>query len=635
MASNGARARSVEVSVEKLLEHEIEEISRAGEEKYRKPLTFSEELTDFAHKIDFLGDEGDSTVQNGEDDEDMSDKKQDQSKAEQWPWESVRNKIRSALSEVCVLLDVLQVMKEKKYLVLEPVSQNAEPPKQVVQMIGKRKSLAKAADVIRLGAERMTQGKVEEKYDSYTHIPLPKVDYFSELMKLRQRWKVKKTGNAVTGELSYKSAGSTFWHPGFFEVKKTEDLPEEERDGSGCPLSVRVSSDLEDYSRVKVRISDLNEEDERMDVDNGEPSSNGTSSARDELDASPWHKKLKQAQHNIFCKELFSQISKEAFHSEYLQNVQVTGNRIRLQLFPDAFAEITYEKGLKSDESSYENLLSGYGDVLELRLQQLLHEQHLAKIDIPTPQPATAPWTTKDKHSSNTHEFLAKKNIAYKNSKPLLLDTYCDELKHIVLRKRTTALLDRMALEYSDPSIATEWSSNAGPKVSFANVHMFSKRQKLCYRTSFNLKIDLDKFVLINMNGTVVRLNWVLDDLEDYVKMQITIHFAHVALGIFEDFGWKILQHPNNISIDKRGQKLYVKARSLSQECVISLLVTEGFSFHASLQKSLNTEEEQGSSLLLDAKWTKLEGKQVDIDWASLQGKTFAEKFYELVSSNS
>lgn len=46
---------------------------------------------------------------------------------------------RNALSEVCVLLDVLQVMKEKKYLVLEPVSQNPEPPKQVVQMIGKRK----------------------------------------------------------------------------------------------------------------------------------------------------------------------------------------------------------------------------------------------------------------------------------------------------------------------------------------------------------------------------------------------------------------------------------------------------------------------------------------------------------------
>ena len=59
-------------------------------------------------------------------------------------------------------------------------------------------------------------------------------------------------------------------------MKKTEDLPEEERDGSGCPLSVRVSSDLEDHSRVKVKISDLNEEDGRMDVDSAEPGSNGT-----------------------------------------------------------------------------------------------------------------------------------------------------------------------------------------------------------------------------------------------------------------------------------------------------------------------------------------------------------------------
>ena len=36
MASTGARARSVDVSVEKLLEQEVEEISRSGEEKYKK-----------------------------------------------------------------------------------------------------------------------------------------------------------------------------------------------------------------------------------------------------------------------------------------------------------------------------------------------------------------------------------------------------------------------------------------------------------------------------------------------------------------------------------------------------------------------------------------------------------------------
>eukprot|EP00112_Aurelia_sp_Birch-Aquarium-sp1_P015652 Seg3491.3 transcript_id=Seg3491.3/GoldUCD/mRNA.D3Y31 product="Mediator of RNA polymerase II transcription subunit 17" protein_id=Seg3491.3/GoldUCD/D3Y31 len=141
MASTGPRARSVDVSVEKILEQEVEEISRAGEEKYKKPLTLSEELTDFAHKINFHGEEGSEMFKNGdvEIEDDEAGANGDQVKTEKWPWESVRSKLRNALSEVSVLLDVLQVMKEKKYLVLEPVSQNAEPPKQVVQMMGKRK----------------------------------------------------------------------------------------------------------------------------------------------------------------------------------------------------------------------------------------------------------------------------------------------------------------------------------------------------------------------------------------------------------------------------------------------------------------------------------------------------------------
>lgn len=39
-----------------------------------------------------------------------------------WPWDSVRNNLRSALTEMCVLHDVLSVVKEKKYMALDPVS---------------------------------------------------------------------------------------------------------------------------------------------------------------------------------------------------------------------------------------------------------------------------------------------------------------------------------------------------------------------------------------------------------------------------------------------------------------------------------------------------------------------------------
>lgn len=41
-----------------------------------------------------------------------------------WPWDSVRNNLRSALTEMCVLYDVLSVVKEKKYMALDPVSQD-------------------------------------------------------------------------------------------------------------------------------------------------------------------------------------------------------------------------------------------------------------------------------------------------------------------------------------------------------------------------------------------------------------------------------------------------------------------------------------------------------------------------------
>ena len=41
-----------------------------------------------------------------------------------WPWDSVRNNLRSALTEMCVLYDVLSVVKVKRYMALDPVSQD-------------------------------------------------------------------------------------------------------------------------------------------------------------------------------------------------------------------------------------------------------------------------------------------------------------------------------------------------------------------------------------------------------------------------------------------------------------------------------------------------------------------------------
>ena len=145
----------VKVSIEKLLEREIDEISHNGEEKYIKPLSLSEELTYLAGKIDFY--EGFDKAGDGEPKESNDNKNEESAKdsskeSNQWHWESVHSKLRIALSEVSVMLDVLHSLNRKKYLVLDPIQQNAEPNKQTVQMLEKRKYLARAGNIIAKGA---------------------------------------------------------------------------------------------------------------------------------------------------------------------------------------------------------------------------------------------------------------------------------------------------------------------------------------------------------------------------------------------------------------------------------------------------------------------------------------------------
>ena len=55
-------------------------------------------------------------------------------------------------------------------------------------------------------------------------------DFHLELLRLRQNWRLKKVGNTILGDLSYRSAGSRFQHTSNFEVSKAEEPPT----GEGC-----------------------------------------------------------------------------------------------------------------------------------------------------------------------------------------------------------------------------------------------------------------------------------------------------------------------------------------------------------------------------------------------------------------
>ncbi len=95
-----------------------------------------------------------------------------------------------------------------------------------------------------------------------------------ELLRLRQNWRLKKVSNTILGDLSYRTAGSTFKQSGVFEVVKADDpasgssktaataTTEEASEAGGgassplaaqkSALKVNVPSELEDIAYIQV-----------------------------------------------------------------------------------------------------------------------------------------------------------------------------------------------------------------------------------------------------------------------------------------------------------------------------------------------------------------------------------------------
>lgn len=147
---------AVRISIESSCEKQVQEVDFHGTETYVPPLSMSQNLTKLAQRIDFS--QGSDSEEDGADGEprDREWGKQETEEEEGrrkvfqpeatsdlrlqtswlllsgtvkfqpslWPWDSVRNNLRSALTEMCVLHDVLSVVKEKKYMALDPVSQD-------------------------------------------------------------------------------------------------------------------------------------------------------------------------------------------------------------------------------------------------------------------------------------------------------------------------------------------------------------------------------------------------------------------------------------------------------------------------------------------------------------------------------
>lgn len=98
-----------------------------------------------------------------------------------------------------MLADVLSVAKERHYMVLDPVPQEPQEQKQMVQVYARKKALGGAASVLLSGADRLKNSQAEASRNRTTP------DFHIELLRLRQNWRLKKVSNSIIGDLSYRT----------------------------------------------------------------------------------------------------------------------------------------------------------------------------------------------------------------------------------------------------------------------------------------------------------------------------------------------------------------------------------------------------------------------------------------------
>ncbi|XP_033112199.1 mediator of RNA polymerase II transcription subunit 17-like [Anneissia japonica] len=606
-------AHSVQVSVESLLENQVQEVSLDGQETYNKPLSMSENLAKLAQKIDFSKEVDLRGIkEEEEEDEDKADGTTS-FQHPQWPWESVRNKLRTAFTEISVLSDIIHIAKEKKYLVLDPVSQEAPVHRPVLKLVAKKKALTGAAEILLKGA------KVLSKPTTETNCP----DFHAELLKLCQHWRLKKVGNSILGDLSFKSAGSRFWHNGVFEVIKTPDSDQTTGAINGVnksPLQVMLPTDLEGTSYIQVII-------QIGDADIASTVVSQMSRSKVSADAH-WQERLEAAQNVLFCKELFSQIAREAVQLKSPVPHLVIGNQIICSLFPRVQLRITLCHDSNADDGIPPMQTSDQNTSLEHSLHQMLKALHISNQYTATPHPVTMSHVVSKKRRLAGPNASTKRDVTDKQHGECILERIIKQAKHIVLRKRVAKVIDEFAREHSDPTLITHWGSSTQPLLSTVIINIVSQGYDQMQKTIFQLFIECDHVQAVLRDGRVAHLSYEEQDLYDLLLSQVSSHQI-ITLSVLAKFiRMQILQQNIQVGVGemaKLGNASSLMLLTPNGKNTISVRSDplNGIKVFVQGTKPPYSSPEPKSNIVTDPKYDNFTTSFREVDWKRLPGRNF------------
>ncbi|XP_046418232.1 mediator of RNA polymerase II transcription subunit 17 isoform X1 [Neodiprion virginianus] len=648
-------AYSVNISVEAPIENQIQEITYDGQEIYQAPLTLSENLAKIAQKIDFSKSNGDEVKkeppEGGEKSEDDS-KDPAAFQSSLWPWDSVRNKLRNALTEVCVLADVLSIVKEKKYMVLDPVPQEVPDVKPMVQVYARKKALSGAGQVLLFGAERLRNCQNELARSRATP------DFHIELLRLRQNWRLKKVSNSIIGDLSYRTAGSKYTQTGMFEVTKAE---EEEKVWSSPPASpnpnsssssnstpsqshtssnskvnpsalrVTIPSELQGVAYIEV-LCQKDQEDlcsANISLLNG-----GTNSSNADMH---WQQKLEAAQNVLFCKELFSQLAREAVHLRAPIPHMVVGNQIMATVLPgiQLIIGLCHSTGNDKKPSAPPPQKTEHDHVLEHSLHQLLREVHHKNTHHSFPHPSSGPIGPSKRRCLAGPNAADRYELLEMTKSQTLLEQIIQQAQHFFMRLRTEYVLDTIAKEVKDPLIVSHWNALNSPTQSCVKINILTHGYDTVCRTSLVVHVGEKSLKCVCRDGRVMHMSYEPQELRDLIFCQIYQHQITAVQALAKCMGWQFLANSSHLglgAVEPLGNASSCILASPIGDRMIAVRCEPQTGVQVGIAHSPRKDFFPGQ-LVRERKWENLGGSFKEVRWDKMEGKNFLNKMELLMAS--
>uniref|UniRef100_A0A0K0CWP1 Mediator complex subunit 17 n=1 Tax=Angiostrongylus cantonensis TaxID=6313 RepID=A0A0K0CWP1_ANGCA len=288
-----------------------------------RPPSFSDNVGKLARQVDWKKLIGSDAVYdnpnsliNETDDEEVQNIVEERVVPEAGPWHNVAKFLHESLQQLNVLLDNLAIMRATDYMkpltVLDPIHAESGPMlaetaavSKATQWVWKRKALLEAMSVLEL-AQRFRNVEVEDE------VHQQKSQFFSELTKMREYWRVRKTGDHIYGDLGYHIFGSKYNPRELFDISRVSFPPGTSFDSNVSVLQVTVPRDLTRRSTLSVSIvkDDHMNRDLFASLDDHQFEYMKVDSNK--IESIQWTNALTWAQETLICKDIFNTLCSDA-----------------------------------------------------------------------------------------------------------------------------------------------------------------------------------------------------------------------------------------------------------------------------------------------------------------------------------